>query len=273
MWQCPLCQHPLTTETTMARCENGHTFDRARSGYFNLLPVQFKKSRSPGDDKTMLTARRQFHSSDGYLPLKRALLDAMVAHWPATTPDVLFESGCGEGSYLAYLREGLIERGITVSGAGCDIAKPAVEMASKAFRENQFVVASNVNLPVADGAVGAMLQVFAPGSTKEYHRVIAPGGLLITVDPGPAHLSEIKQRVYREVRPHTPPDSVREGFVLKDTQTVGFTLNFSSEAQKQALLTMTPYYWRVPENDMATRFCDLTAVTADFVIQFWQRNP
>ncbi len=56
---CPLCQLPLIKEQINNKqgrwyCDNNHSFDIAKQGYTNLLPVQNKKSRSPGDDAEMV---------------------------------------------------------------------------------------------------------------------------------------------------------------------------------------------------------------------------
>ena len=37
-WQCPLCGGPLTGERDL-KCPSGHCFDRAKEGYWHLLPV------------------------------------------------------------------------------------------------------------------------------------------------------------------------------------------------------------------------------------------
>jgi len=49
-----------------------HSFDIASQGYANLLPVQHKRSRDPGDSKEMVAARRRFLTAGFYsrLPLR-----------------------------------------------------------------------------------------------------------------------------------------------------------------------------------------------------------
>ena len=47
---CPICQAPLASADNGLACANRHSFDRARQGYYNLLPVQHKKSLDPGDN-------------------------------------------------------------------------------------------------------------------------------------------------------------------------------------------------------------------------------
>ena len=38
-WCCPLCGAPLAGDVTL-KCPSGHCFDRAKEGYWHLLPVQ-----------------------------------------------------------------------------------------------------------------------------------------------------------------------------------------------------------------------------------------
>ena len=40
MLRCSICGETLTKEERTWRCEKGHSFDVARQGYVNLLPVQ-----------------------------------------------------------------------------------------------------------------------------------------------------------------------------------------------------------------------------------------
>ena len=47
--RCPICAAPLEQTDKTFRCGNGHSFDMARQGYVNLLPVQNKRSLNPGD--------------------------------------------------------------------------------------------------------------------------------------------------------------------------------------------------------------------------------
>ena len=51
---CPLDGEPLQRDGAAWRCTAGHSFDIARQGYTNLLPVQHKRSRDPGDSKEMV---------------------------------------------------------------------------------------------------------------------------------------------------------------------------------------------------------------------------
>ena len=71
-WQCPLCGGPLTGEQDL-KCPSGHCFDRAREGYWHLLPVQSMRTKAPGDSKEMVAARRAFLNAGYYGIFGRAL--------------------------------------------------------------------------------------------------------------------------------------------------------------------------------------------------------
>ena len=64
---CPICGQLMTQEEKRVVCQQNHSFDRARQGYINLLPVQQKHSLNPGDTKEMLAARRQFLDKGYYV--------------------------------------------------------------------------------------------------------------------------------------------------------------------------------------------------------------
>ena len=72
---CPLCGQTLATGTSPWRCPNGHCFDVARQGYVNLLPVQQKHARHPGDTPAQVAARKRFLDAGFYAPIRCELAD------------------------------------------------------------------------------------------------------------------------------------------------------------------------------------------------------
>ena len=244
----------------------------AKAGYVNLFPVQFKNSKNPGDDKAMIRARREFHSKHGYLPLKQRMVALLADNAPELDTLRVYDAGCGEGSYLYHIVKGLNEKHINTSGAGSDIAKIAVELAAKAYKNLQFVVASSFDLPLQDGSQHILLQVFAPGDSKEYARVLHTGGLLVTVDPAPRHLFELKARIYDKPQQHSVGMGEREGFSLLSDEAFSYTLTFDSLEQVTDLVKMTPYYWKLPEGKIESIISTLKEVTVDFQIRLYKRN-
>ncbi|WP_339890533.1 putative RNA methyltransferase [uncultured Alteromonas sp.] len=284
MWQCPLCRSPIDISASVIQCSNNHSYDKAKAGYVNLLPVQFKNSKSPGDDKSMVRARREFHDLNGYGPLKQRMTDIVAQYYTDSRKRenasingkeelAIYDAGCGEGSYLNALVTGLEANGINTSGSGSDIAKIAVELAAKAYKSQQFVVASSFDLPIESNTQDVVIQVFAPGSSEEYARVLKAGGLLLTVDPAPMHLFELKSLVYDNPAKHAVEKEQRVGFEQTLDETVNYPLHFDNDEQKIALIKMTPYYWRLPPDRLAVIVEKLNHVTVDFRVQAWLKMP
>ncbi|WP_353887530.1 putative RNA methyltransferase, partial [uncultured Pseudomonas sp.] len=87
MLTCPLCQAALSPLDNGVVCPAGHRFDRARQGYLNLLPVQHKNSRDPGDNQAMVEARRHFLDAGHYAPVAGRLAQLAVERQPGTWLD------------------------------------------------------------------------------------------------------------------------------------------------------------------------------------------
>ena len=85
---CPICQAPLQILDNGVACPASHRFDRARQGYLNLLPVQHKNSRDPGDNAAMVEARRRFLDGGYYAPLAKRLAELAASYNPARWLDV-----------------------------------------------------------------------------------------------------------------------------------------------------------------------------------------
>lgn len=82
-WQCPLCGEPLTGDTAL-KCGRNHSFDRAKEGYWHLLPVQSMRTKAPGDSKEMVAARRAFLNAGYYGIFGRALGELCLAYGAST---------------------------------------------------------------------------------------------------------------------------------------------------------------------------------------------
>ena len=98
--RCPVCAGELTREDRVFRCPQGHSFDVARQGYVNLLTVGQKHSKSPGDTKEQVLARRAFLSGGYYAPIAEVLCRLVLP----LRPKAVVDAGCGEGYYLRGLR-------------------------------------------------------------------------------------------------------------------------------------------------------------------------
>ena len=102
---CPIDGLPIEAQGAQRRCTAGHSFDVAREGYCNLLVVQHKASRDPGDSKDMVAARRRFLETGLFEPIADRIFK-MVRECVAAAQGGAFnivDAGCGEGYYLDRL--------------------------------------------------------------------------------------------------------------------------------------------------------------------------
>ena len=60
VWKCPVCGSFMQHRGKSWSCAQGHNFDMAKSGYVNLLPVNRKHAKNPGDNAVMMRARKNF---------------------------------------------------------------------------------------------------------------------------------------------------------------------------------------------------------------------
>ena len=259
---CPLDGTPLRRSDASWRCSVGHCFDVAAQGYTNLLPVQNKRSRDPGDSKEMVAARRRFLESGAYQPIAAAVSQAVLADLPSGSLACL-DAGCGEGYYLRQLADAA-ERSSeqqTLALLGLDISKWAVISAAKRDKRSNWIVGSNANLPVPTAALDRVLCMFGFPVYAEFARVLKTGGLLLQVDAGPDHLRELRETIYPTLKAErTTPTAIPDGFTPDTTESIRYSLDLVGQAQIADLLAMTPHLYRATAEGRA-KAAALTALT------------
>ena len=110
-FSCPLCHQPLTQANNSFVCPGRHQFDVAKEGYVNLLPVQHKRSRDPGDSAEMMQARRAFLDAGHYQPLRDAIVNVLKEKSNSEDAAIL-DIGCGEGFVLVGTEDKELHRGV-----------------------------------------------------------------------------------------------------------------------------------------------------------------
>ncbi|MBR2831508.1 MAG: methyltransferase domain-containing protein [Oscillospiraceae bacterium] len=269
VFSCPLCGAGLIREARRYRCPADHSFDVAREGYVDLLPVNRRHSRSPGDDREMVDARRRFLSGGWYGPLREAL--CRLAGASEAERPVLLDAGCGEGYYTQALSALVTERG--GAAAGVDLSKTAAKRAARLCRDAEIAVASVYRLPLADGAADILVNCFSPLAAEEFSRVLRPGGLFLYAVPGPRHLWELKEILYDD--PYENPEKTEEypGFRLLGAEPVETRFTLTAPEDIAALYHMTPYTWKTPREG-AARLASVEelAVTAQFRVFIYRKT-
>ena len=232
---CPICNLNLEFEGKSCRCGRGHSFDVARQGYVNLLPVQHKRSLNPGDTREQVLSRRAFLETGAYDPIVRAVRSAAAGH-----SGPVLDVGCGEGYYAVR-----VAQSIGAELTGLDISKEAVRWAAAKYKGARWLCGTAAHLPIADGSVGVLMSMFALTMPEEFRRVLKDDGIFIQVLAAQDHLMGLKSIIYPEIL-LKEKDSVPElpGFSLVSSTPVRFEFTAQGE-QIGNLLSMTPHFWRI----------------------------
>lgn len=236
VWRCPSCGQALEENDVGLLCPANHSFDRSKEGYVNLLPVQKKRSKRPGDSLEMVLGRRAVHEALLYQPLAEALGDVVSARPQIRT---LLDIGCGEGFYGGALSSRLPYLAVY----GVDVAKPAVKLAAKSYPHHHHAVASSRDLPVMASMIDMALCVFSPCTDAEISRVLRPGGFYLEVGPGPGHLWQLKKELYEHPREHKPARCEMIDGTLVDEGELRYDRTLDNDLLR-ALLAATPFAFR-----------------------------
>ncbi len=274
---CPVCGSPLSQSGNTLACIHAHTFDIAREGYVNLL-----RKKLPGDTKEMLLARRQFLEQGYYQPLSTLLNEQVYAHLVERQKKACFavlDAGCGEGYYLGHLQRYLTDKlpGAQAACIGVDISKEGIRLAARRYQACSFVVANlNERLTFADASLDVLLNIFAPRNAEEFARVLAPGGLLIVVIPGPTHLLQLRQQLHllniEEQKQQRVQEQFSDLFALQITLPLHYSLQLHGPEIAQAVM-MTPNYWHLSsEMRQSIAHTPTIQTDVDMLCLLWRRK-
>lgn len=284
-FRCPICQSPLKVGEKVWQCtgENAqqrqHSFDVAKQGYVNLLPVQNKHSKNPGDSDESIMARRRFLQAGFYQSLQDGLYDfckGLLSSQPSVN---WLDIGCGEGYYT--------ERFLQLNPSklvALDISKPAVLATAKRLKpistttQKYCLVASASQVPLANQAVSILTSIFSPILADEFHRLVSDQGFLVIAKPAVNHLIEMRDGLFEQIVAHDSDkfiDELAPYFALVKQTRVETTISLTA-TQLQDLLTMTPYAFRaqparrealIDRCEQAGSMC----FTTDFMIYGFQK--
>ena len=112
---CPVCGQSLFAEEKRYFCPKGHSFDRAKSGYVNLLQNQKSSAKRHGDDRLMVKTRTEFLEK-GYYNNLRDRIAELAGKYTGKTVNIL-DVGCGECFYTRYVADYLENLGKKVNNS------------------------------------------------------------------------------------------------------------------------------------------------------------
>jgi len=185
------CGGELSRRGAGFACPNGHAFDTARDGYVNLLQVQDRRSRTPGDSKEAVAARRRLLDAGFGMPLLDPLM-TMIGDFEPPPGAAVLDVGCGEGTFLAAVAERF-----GLEGFGVDISTPAIEAAAKRHRRPTWLVANaDRSLPFSDGAFRIVMTIAGRRNAPELRRVLGREGRLVAAVPAEDDLRELRAELH-----------------------------------------------------------------------------
>jgi 23S rRNA (guanine745-N1)-methyltransferase len=264
-YRCPLCQNNLSLINNTYRCEQNHCFDQAKEGYVNLLPVQHKHSKDPGDNKEMVNARRAFLDNGFYQPLVDEIT-ALQKNY-AKPAEAVLDAGCGEGFYTHQ------HKSDNNQVYGVDIAKTAVKIAAKRYKNSYFSVGTLSQLPFSAQFFGWIFSIYAPILETEFTRVLQDDGYLLTVTPADNHLFELKSLIYREAKQHDTSKIPINNLSLIEEKRLNYMMKFTKSSDITNLLSMTPFAFKASAELLAELANKKEfSCQADFLIRLYQKK-
>ena len=162
---------------------------------------------------------------------------------------------------------------------GVDAAKTATAAAARADAKGWYAVADATNVPVPDGSIDLLLNVFGPIVPLELGRIVCRGGMMVAAHPRPRHLEELRDLVppkttgRRDIKP--PLRNAKEWFVEVDTLSIRFPVAIPRESVLADLFAMTPHRRHAPpdiEERLAAPASRNVELFADVQVTMYRRN-
>lgn len=238
---CPVCGLPLVTvDNLIKRCAGGHSFDRARAGYYNLLVGA--GAGTHGDNREMVEARRAFLSAGHYAPLAERV--AALAAESIGRGGTVLDVGAGEGYYTDAVCRALRAAGVEADVLAFDISRDAAKQLARRNSDIRAAVASAYSMPVGDSSCDLALLLFSPLAIEEISRVLKPRAKFIMVFPGEMHLFGLKRAIYDTPYKNKPEPTELRGFRLLSDEELRYEITLADPTDIRNLFMMTPYAYR-----------------------------
>ena len=126
-------------------------------------------------------------------------------------------------------------------------------------------------MPIADGAVDVLINIFSPLALDETRRVLRSGGIFIMAIPDTDHLFELKAAIYDTPYKNTVNDTSLEGFSLVNDRELKYVMPLCREALL-SLFAMTPYAYRTSaQNRERVNSLSGLDVTAHFRVLVYEK--
>lgn len=249
---CPVCGGGLGLAAAgrSLTCSAGHSFDIARQGYVNLYRGKPVNEYS----KESFRQRQQILEKGMYAHILEEICSFLQAVCGAGRPRLLLDAGCGEGYYTREIAArlggcGLDFYGVDLSRDSVQLAASTANQAGGAASAIKWLVADIGHLPVRDGSVDFLLDIFTSANYEEFQRILSPDGYLIKVIPGEGHVKELREAAssqlhHKDYKERKGAAVFSEHFETILNKTVSQTFAVTPE-ERDVFIHMTPLLFHV----------------------------
>ena len=249
---CPVCGGGLGLAAAgrSLACSAGHSFDIARQGYVNLYRGKPVNEYS----KESFRQRQQILEKGMYAHILEEICSFLQAVCGAGRPRLLLDAGCGEGYYTREIAArlggcGLDFYGVDLSRDSVQLAASTANQAGGAASAIKWLVADIGHLPVRDGSVDFLLDIFTSAIYEEFQRILSPDGYLIKVIPGEGHVKELREAAssqlhHKDYKERKGTAVFSEHFETILNKTVSQTFAVTPE-ERDVFIHMTPLLFHV----------------------------
>ncbi len=217
-----------------------------------------------------MQARRGFLLGGGYDKLAEKLT-SVIKKIPFDKESVnILDLGCGEGYFTSFLANNISD---SYNICGLDISKVAVRYAAKRYKNIEFCVASAFDIPLEDKSLDIIIRNYAPSLDSELNRVISDKGYFITITPGPRHLYQLREIIYKDVIEHPSQNPAPENFSKVSIDNLSYKLLIEDSLQLTHLVGMTPFAWKFSKEKIDNLLLlKKWEIECDFNIEVYRKN-
>ena len=277
---CPVCGDELQLGGPQMRslaCSAGHSFDLAKQGYVNLYrgkPMNEYTKESFQERQVILQRGMYAHLLEEICSFLRKTSESGTE---ADEKKVLVDAGCGEGYYtreIAQQFDGLELYGTDLSRDSIQLAAGTANGMGAGPADIKWFVSDISKLPVADGSVDYVLDIFTSANYQEFQRVLADDGYLIKIIPGEGHVKELReaakeQLYHKEYKERKGAAVFAEQFELVEQKVVSRTFSVSPK-ERDIFIRMTPLLFAVDKSKID--WSTVTEITVEGELLIGRKN-